>query len=611
MLYSYSKGKDEVRPFLRRIIWINIFIQFTFPILCVFTPAIASSVVPNQQELSAANIQPYTLKEGETIYSVAKKYGISPEQLSKVNEFRIFSHGFYHLRSGDELDVPKTSVLTPLPDKIQEVSNSHEKKFASLASQGGRFLTNSPNSESVAAMVKSTATGALNTEVQQWLSQFGTARVELGVGKNLSLENSQFDLLLPLYDKGDTLLFAQDSFHRTDHRTQANMGIGARHFYDKWMFGANAFVDYDLSRNLSRAGGGIELGRDFMKFGFNGYSRLTGWHDSPDIEDYQERPANGWDVRLQMWLPALPQLGGKLLYEQYYGNEVALFSINNRQHNPHAITVGVNYTPVPLVTFGVEQRQGESSNQDTQFKIDMKYQFGVPWRNQLSPESVAIMHKLAGSRYDLVERNNNIVLEYRKKETIKLYTFSEVTGYSNEHKSLGVSVVSKHGLSHIDWDAAGFINAGGKIVKNGTDYTLILPNRQSSGEDSNVWTIKGVAEDLNGNRSNESQTQVTLLAPNINKNYSSFTPAKSSLLADGKSTQILTLTLKDKNNQIVDVNEANISLAKSGIKSASVSALTRKSAGVYVVVVTAGTNDETVTLTPSIQDTVLSSAVVT
>ncbi|STB73279.1 intimin [Citrobacter koseri] len=56
--------------------------------------------------------------------------------------------------------------------------------------------------------------------------------------------------------------------------------------------------------------------------------------------------------------PGLPQLGGKLTYEQYYGKEVALFEVDNRQKNPHAITAGINYTPVPLITLGAEQRQG-------------------------------------------------------------------------------------------------------------------------------------------------------------------------------------------------------------------------------------------------------------
>nr|WP_084776631.1 inverse autotransporter beta domain-containing protein [Serratia symbiotica] len=73
------------------------------------------------------------------------------------------------------------------------------------------------------------------------MSRFGTARVQLGADKHFSLKNSQFDLLAPLYDQG--------SPHRTDERTQLNLGAGLRHFAPRYMLGANFFTDYDLSRD--------------------------------------------------------------------------------------------------------------------------------------------------------------------------------------------------------------------------------------------------------------------------------------------------------------------------------------------------------------------------
>uniref|UniRef100_UPI000AA304DA inverse autotransporter beta domain-containing protein n=1 Tax=Serratia symbiotica TaxID=138074 RepID=UPI000AA304DA len=82
-----------------------------------------------------------------------------------------------------------------------------------------------------------------------WLRRFGTARVQLGADKHFSLKNSQFDLLAPLYDQGDNLLFTQGSLHRTDERTQLNLGAGLRHFAPRYRLGANFFTDYDLSRD--------------------------------------------------------------------------------------------------------------------------------------------------------------------------------------------------------------------------------------------------------------------------------------------------------------------------------------------------------------------------
>ncbi|VEN50813.1 unnamed protein product [Callosobruchus maculatus] len=602
---SHPPADAAFSPGLRRLAWLNIAVQAAFPLTVAFTPVMAGAgeqhFLQQPAPLSAQRTQVYTLGP-----------------LREINQLRTFAHGFEHLKAGDELDVP----LAPLPevrwDGAPRVSASDRQdedaqaqKVAGYASQAGSFLANNPNGDAAASMARGMATGEAGGALQQWLSHFGTARVQLDADKNFSLKNSQFDLLMPLYDQGDNLAFTQGSLHRTDSRTQANLGAGWRHFTPTYMLGGNLFGDYDLSRDHARMGAGLEYWRDFLKLGANGYMRLTGWKDSPDLADYQERPANGWDIRAQAWVPSLPQLGGKLTYEQYYGKEVALFGVDNRQKNPHAITAGINYTPVPLVTLGAEQRQGQSGKSDTRLTVDMNYQLGVPWRAQVDPTAVAAMRSLTGSRYDLVERNNNIVLEYRKKETIRLHTADLVTGHAGEQKSLGVSVTSTYGLSRIDWDAQALSAAGGKVVQNGSDYAVVLPAYQTTTQAVNTYTVSGVAVDRKGNRSERSDTQVTVQAPEVNKQYSTFTPVSSVLPADGKSTQVLTLTLRDENNQAVDMDVKDISLKNSALKSAAVSALTKKSAGVYTVTVTAGTDVETVTLTPSVSGVTLTPAGVT
>ncbi|MGX5025295.1 inverse autotransporter beta domain-containing protein, partial [Enterobacter sp. UPMP2060] len=492
-----------------------------------------------------------------------------------------------------------------------EEGDEQAQKMAGYASQAGRFLAGSAKSDGAISMARGMTTGEAGGVLQQWLSHFGTARVKLGADKNFSLKNSQFDLLMPLYDQDYDMVFSQVSLHRTDSRSQANLGAGLRHFTPTYMLGGNMFGDYDMSRDHARMGVGVEYWRDFLRLSINSYMRLSGWKDSPDLSDYQERPANGWDVRAQTWVPSLPQLGGKLTYEQYYGREVALFGVDSRQRNPHAIAAGINYTPVPLITLGAEQRQGQSGKSDTRLIVDVNYQLGEPWRAQVDPTSVAAMRNLSGSRYDLVERNNNIVLEYRRKEIIRLHTLDQVTGQPGEQKSLGVSVTSTYGLSHIDWYAQALSAAGGKITQNGADYAVLLPAYQSSAQGVNTYTVSCVAVDTKGNRSDRSDIQVSVQAPEVNKQTSTFTPVSSVLSADGKSTQVLTLTLRDENNQPVDIDVKDISLKTGVLKSATVSALTRKSVGVYTVTVTAGTDAETVPLTLSVSGITLPPAGVT
>ena len=624
----------EGTPFVRLIIWVNILMQFIFPLACAFTPAI--TYAQSHQHAVVADAEPgtrvYTLAPGESVRSVAKKYHLTVEELRKLNQFRTFAHGFSALQAGDELDVPAAPVTKKTTPAAQPTETDEQaQKVAGLASQAGSFLGSGPDGGAATSLATGMATGEASSQLQKVLSRFGTARVQVNADENFSLKNSQFDLLVPLWEQKDTLFFTQGSVHRTDDRTQSNLGFGLRHFTDDYMVGANTFLDYDLSREHRRAGLGLEYGRDYLKLSTNGYLRLSDWKDSEDVEDYQERPANGWDVRMEGWLPALPQLGGKLVYEQYYGDEVALSDKDNRQRDPHAVTLGVNYTPVPLVTLSAEQREGSSDDDDTRVGLEMNYQLGVPWQHQIDPAGVGALRTLTGSRYDLVDRNNNIVLEYRKKDLIRLHTASLVTGTPGEQKSLDVSVSSKYGVKQVDWSAAGLIAAGGKIVSHSvTDYDVVLPPWQDGTNAVNTYTVTGVAVDNQNNHSERSDTQVTVSAAQISAVDSTFTPENplsgtttdSTLPADGTSHEAMTLKLLDAQKQPVDVPLSDITLtttftvrpsAGPQLKAqtatdATVSAFTRKATGVYEATVTAGTKAEMVTLTPSVRKTLLASA---
>ncbi len=395
--------------------------QLVFPMAAAAQGVVNAATqqpVPAQIAIANANTVPYTLGALESAQSVAERFGISVAELRKLNLFRTFARGFDNVRQGDELDVPaqvSKKNLTPPPGNS---SDNLEQQIASTSQQIGSLLAEDMNSEQAANMARGWASSQTSGAMTDWLSRFGTARITLGVDEDFSLKNSQFDFLHPWYETPDNLFFSQHTLHRTDERTQINNGLGWRHFTPTWLSGINFFFDHDLSRYHSRAGIGAEYWRDYLKLSSNGYLRLTNWRSAPELNnDYEARPANGWDVRAEGWLPAWPHLGGKLVYEQYYGDEVALFDKDDRQSNPHAITAGLNYTPFPLMTFSAEQRQGKQGENDTRFAVDFTWQPGSAMQKQLDPNEVAARRSLAGSRYDLVDRNNNIVLEYRKKRT--------------------------------------------------------------------------------------------------------------------------------------------------------------------------------------------------
>ncbi|WP_323865440.1 inverse autotransporter beta domain-containing protein [Xenorhabdus cabanillasii] len=273
--------------------------------------------------------------------------------------------------------------------------------------------------------------GTINSEAQKWLSQFGTAKVNLSLDRKGKLDNSSIDLLLPLYDnKADWLFFSQLGYRNKDSRHTVNLGLGGRYFTSGWMYGLNTFFDHDVTGRNKRLGLGGEAWTDYLKFSANAYLRLSKWRKSLKEENWEERPANGFDINGEFFLPAYPNLGGKLSYEQYFGDNVTLFNRNTKQKNPAFAKVGLSYTPVPLITMGVDYRYGRGGHSEARFQASLNYRFGVPFSAQLSPDNVAPMRTLAGSRYDLVERNNNIVLDHRVQSP-DIDVFPKETLYGN------------------------------------------------------------------------------------------------------------------------------------------------------------------------------------
>ncbi len=578
--------------------------QLAFPMAAAAQGVVNAATqqpVPAQFAIANANTVPYTLGALESAQSVAERFGISVAELRKLNQFRTFARGFDNVRQGDELDVPaqvSENNLTPPPGNS---SGNLEQQIASTSQQIGSLLAEDMNSEQAANMARGWASSQASGAMTDWLSRFGTARITLGVDEDFSLKNSQFDFLHPWYETPDNLFFSQHTLHRTDERTQINNGLGWRHFTPTWMSGINFFFDHDLSRYHSRAGIGAEYWRDYLKLSSNGYLRLTNWRSAPELDnDYEARPANGWDVRAEGWLPAWPHLGGKLVYEQYYGDEVALFDKDDRQSNPHAITAGLNYTPFPLMTFSAEQRQGKQGENDTRFAVDFTWQPGSAMQKQLDPNEVAARRSLAGSRYDLVDRNNNIVLEYRKKELVRLTLTDPVTGKSGEVKSLVSSLQTKYALKGYNVEATALEAAGGKVVTTGKDILVTLPAYRftSTPETDNTWPIEVTAEDVKGNLSNREQSMVVVQAPTLSQKDSSVSLSTQTLSADSHSTATLTFIAHDAaGNPVVGLV---LSTRHEGVQDITLSEWKDNGDGSYTQILTTGAMSGTLTLMPQL-----------
>ncbi|EMA8982860.1 inverse autotransporter adhesin IatC [Escherichia coli] len=558
----------------------------------------ASLILPNVKTI------PYTLGALESPPTVAARFGITVDELRRLNQFRTFARGFDNVRQGDEIDVPLINSNSPEARNLKAMQMERDGKdpqmqVAEMAQQSGTLLARDMDSEQAASMARGWVASSASAQATDWLSRWGTARVSLGVDEDFSLKSSSFEFLHPWYETPDNLVFSQHTLHRTDDRTQTNHGIGWRYFTSSWMSGVNMFIDHDLTRYHTRTGMGVEYWRDYLKLSGNGYLRLSNWRSAPELDnDYEARPANGWDLRAEGWLPAWPQLGGKLVYEQYYGDEVALFGKDERQNDPHAITAGLSYTPVPLISFSAEQRQGKQGENDTRIGMELTLQPGHSLQKQLDPAEVAARRSLVGSRYDLVDRNNNIVLEYRKKELVRLTLTDPLKGKPGEVKSLVSSLQTKYALKGYDIEAASLQSAGGKVAVSGKDIQVTIPPYRFTAmpETDNTYPIAVTAEDSKGNFSRREESMVVVEKPTLNLTDSTLSVDQQILLADGKSTSTLTYTARDSSGK--PIPGMTLKTQVKGLQDFALSEWKDNGNGTYTQIVTAGKTSGALSLMP-------------
>lgn len=529
----------------------------------------------------------YTLKTGETVADLSKSQDINLSTIWSLNKHLYSSESeMMKAAPGQQIILPlkklpfeysalpllgsaplvaaggvagHTNKLTKMSPDVTK-SNMTDDKALNYAAQQAASLGSQLQSRSLNGdYAKDTALGIAgnqaSSQLQAWLQHYGTAEVNLQSGNNF--DGSSLDFLLPFYDSEKMLAFGQVGARYIDSRFTANLGAGQRFFLPENMLGYNVFIDQDFSGDNTRLGIGGEYWRDYFKSSVNGYFRMSGWHESYNKKDYDERPANGFDIRFNGYLPSYPALGARLMYEQYYGDNVALFNSDKLQSNPGAATVGVNYTPIPLVTMGIDYRHGTGNENDLLYSMQFRYQFDKPWSQQIEPQYVNELRTLSGSRYDLVQRNNNIILEYKKQDILSLNIPHDINGTERSTQKIQLIVKSKYGLDRIVWDDSSLRSQGGQIQHSGSqsaqDYQAILPAYVQGG--SNVYKVTARAYDRNGNSSNNVQLTITVLSNGQvvdQVGVTDFTADKTSAKAD--NTDTITYTAMVKKNGVTQAN---------------------------------------------------------
>lgn len=409
-----------------------------------------------------------------------------------------------------------------LPDLgMTPESHEGEKQFAEMvkafgeASMTDNGLDTGEQARQFAfGQVRDAVSEQVNHQLESWLSPWGNASVDLRIDNEGSFTGSRGGWFIPWQDNTRYLTWSQLGLTQQDDGLVSNVGIGQRWARDGWLLGYNTFYDNLLDENLQRAGFGAEAWGEYLRLSANYYQPFASWHEQTTA--LEQRMARGYDVTAQMRMPFYQHLNTSVSVEQYFGERVDLFDSGTGYHNPVAVKLGLNYTPVPLVTVTAQHKQGESGVSQNNLGLNLNYRFGVPLNKQLSASEVAESQSLRGSRYDNPQRNNLPTMEYRQRKTLTVFLATPPWDLQpGETVPLKVQIRSRHGVRHVTWqgDTQALSLTAGAKADSSEGWTIIMPAWDRSEGATNRWRLSVVVEDEQGQRVSSNEITLSLTEP--------------------------------------------------------------------------------------------------
>lgn len=358
----------------------------------------------------------------------------------------------------DSLTSSAPDGSSALPDLGSSAVNDQqrEKEWATMAKQLGERNLNEVSGQQVRTRAESyvigQATSLLQQQAQDLLSPLGTATLSLTVSPEGDFSGSRGQLFSPLYDVDGLLTYSQVSVLQQTDSSLANLGLGQRWVAGDWLLGYNTVFDSDIGNQRNRGSIGAEAWGDYLRFSANYYHPLSAMSARQDEAVFRSRPARGYDISTQGYLPFYRQLGASLSFEQYRGNDVDLFGSGNKQDDPRAMQLGLSYTPVPLVTLKAQHKLGEGGETQDTVELGLSYRLGVPLVKQISPEYVAQAKSLRGSRYDNIERRNVPVLEFQQRKTLQVFLATPPWSlHAGETLPLMLEIKTGNKITRVSW----------------------------------------------------------------------------------------------------------------------------------------------------------------
>lgn len=408
-----------------------------------------------------------------------------------------------------QLTAPATFAIAQLPElgnktEIPSRINAENIIAENTSRLGQELQNNNSLTDYTKSQVKQLPQNIANDAFSKGMEAvFPDAKFRGGVTleDGTKFRSAEADVLFPVALTTSDIMFGQFGIRAHDKssfdgRTFINTGLGYRAQTGHWLWGTNAFIDADAKYNHFRGSLGLELYRENIAFSGNYYFPLTGWKDSKVVDLHEERPSFGWDIRTKVYLPNYPHVGMELAYEKYYGDKVDILGNGSLNSNPESYSAAFIYSPIPLLELKTGLKDASDAGNEMNLNLNLKYSFGVPLSEQLDPSKVSAPTNITNMT-EFVDRNYNIVMEYREQKSKIKITMAPVKGSAGDKLFLTPSVSSRYPVKKYEWIGIPELLSGiGNISDpyssiilpelpldnvNGKEYTLYLRVTDSKG----------------------------------------------------------------------------------------------------------------------------------
>ena len=427
-----------------------------------------SALLIPRQQTGESHLYPayitHTLAEGETLGSWALKINRSEVELRRLNTLVIGKAAVYNLKTGDLILLPASAQVN---NAVSAQTNKREQDYEELLAKAAAHTGNTYNaalkqkdqevsgllSQQAAGYIVNSATSAVSSSIEDALKPYGRGTVGLRANTSDNSVDIDIDFLHPLMQNDDDIVFAQAGARTFDNRNIGNFGLGYRNQIDlDLMLGGNAFIDQDFSRNHTRGGVGAEAWGNTARLAANIYAPLSDWKKSdqkklnsdPNRMNLFERPAKGWDIRTEALIPGVPQMAATGQYFKWKGEGVDAFGSGTLESNPSGHGIGLRWQPMPLLGFTAERQQLHGGDGQWQLGVNLNWNFDQDIKKQLNAANAIALRPLTEAKQDFVDRNYNIVLNYKEEAKYKSFGFvnKSVSIQSNPVSGVAVTVAA-------------------------------------------------------------------------------------------------------------------------------------------------------------------------